>query len=68
MGIATEPALDPPERDYLIFATCECCGNPIYAETDYLQGEMYVELTPGEYIHEECMNEWIRQNRKEAKI
>ncbi len=49
------------------FAICECCGNPIYKATETLEGEEYVELVPDEYIHVDCISEWVRQNKKEAK-
>lgn len=50
-----------------VFATCECCGNPIYKATDTLNGDEYVELVPDEYIHVDCISAWVKENKKEAK-
>lgn len=49
-----------------VFAECECCGNPIYRATDTLEGEYYVEMYEGEYVHVDCVKEWVRQHQKEA--
>lgn len=64
-AVAAHPALEHDPGN--TFAICECCGNPIYKATDYLDGEWYVELVPDEYIHVDCISEWVRQNKKEAK-
>lgn len=48
------------------FATCSCCGNPIYKATDQLEGEYYVEMYENEFVHVDCVNEWVRQHQKEA--
>lgn len=55
------------KREPEIFAECECCGQPIWKETDLLEGERYVELMPDYFVHVDCMPLWIRQNEKEAK-
>ena len=47
--------------------TCEACGNPIFTETDILEGERYVELSENRLCHVDCMPIWIRMNEKEAK-
>lgn len=63
MVIASEPTFIEPD----IFATCECCGQPIFKANDYLDGDEYVELVPDEFIHVECVMDWVRRNKQEAK-
>lgn len=55
------------KREPEIFAECELCGQPIWKETDLLEGERDVELTEDYYVHVDCMPEWIRQNEKTAR-
>ena len=49
-----------------VFATCECCGRPIYRATDFLEGQRSVELYEDEFVHVDCIDAWVREHEKEA--
>lgn len=49
-----------------VFAICEVCGEPIWGADSFYDGEEYVELTPDEYIHVDCINAWVKEHKKEA--
>ena len=49
-----------------VFATCECCGNPIYKATDTLNGDEYVEMYENEYVHVDCVTAWVNEHKREA--
>lgn len=48
-----------------IFCTCIQCKQAIYKETEEEYGEEYCEVS-GSRVHVECMDDWIRENKKEA--
>lgn len=45
--------------------TCGQCGNEIIRGDKTHYGEEYC-IVNDECIHVECMNDWIRENKKEA--
>lgn len=50
------------------FAICEECGEPIRAECSGYYGDDYFEIVEGEKVHEDCISDYIKKFRKEAKL
>lgn len=48
------------------FGICEHCGHVIHAADDTHYGEYYIEIGREMYVHEDCMFDWIQENRREA--
>lgn len=50
-----------------IFGYCEQCGNAIYRANDEEYGDDYLELPDDTYIHDDCIREWVKDHKKEAR-
>lgn len=50
------------------FGVCQECGEPIRAACGGYYGDDYFEIFPNEYIHEDCISDWIKPFKKEAVL
>lgn len=50
-----------------VFDECAYCHQPIYAETSTAYGEEYVEFPGGIRMHMDCVHDFARENKKEAR-
>lgn len=57
--------LEAQKSKRIAFCTCMQCKQAICRATEEEYGEEYCEVPDGR-VHVECMDAWIRENKKEA--
>lgn len=57
--------VETEEEEREVFCDCDICGEPILASDDRYEGDEYVEID-GYLMHDECVWEWVKKNRRQA--